>query len=214
MLYELLVSGELLPHISISLYRAIAGFFLGSVTGIIVGLLMGWFRSINSIADIPFNMIRAVPKAALAPLFILWFGIGELPKILLISMSSFIYCVINVVAGFKSVDITMIKVALSLGAKDKDILKEVIVPAISPMIFAALRLGIVVSFILLVIVEMIAAQKGLGYYIMMTQRLYYTDKMFAALIVITVFAYLLDLSIRKIEKHSLRWHKGISNLTS
>jgi len=206
-LFELVFGGVLLPHIGISVFRAVCGFLLGSTLGITVGLLMSWSRLANSILDIPFNLLRTVPEAAIIPVFIVWFGYGELPKVLLVSITSFIYCVINTMTGFKSIDPDLIKAARSLGAKNRDIFKEVTLPSVAPMIFAALRLGIVVSFILLVIVEMLGAQKGLGYYMMMTQRLFYTDKMFAALITVTMLAFTFDILIRRIEAHVLRWRQ-------
>jgi ABC-type nitrate/sulfonate/bicarbonate transport system permease component len=172
--------------------------------------MMGWSKYANSIADIPFNILRAIPKAALVPLFIVWFGIGEFPKILLIALTSFVMCTINTMAGVKGVDVAMVKAARSLGATNRDILREVIIPASMPMIFAALRIGVVVSFVLLVVVEITAAEKGLGVFIMDTQRLFYTDKMFAGIITLALMAYLLDRLVRIAETRILRWHKGIT----
>lgn len=209
-LFNLLASGKLLPHIGFSLFRALSGFAIGSILGILLGLMMGWSKFVNNVADIPFNVLRAIPKAALVPVFIVWFGIGEFPKILLIALTSFVMCTINTMAGVRSVDITMVKAARSLGAKDRDILKEVVFPAATPMIFAALRLGIVISLVLLVIVEMTAAEKGLGVFIMETQRLFYTDKMFAGIIALAALGYALDWMVRRAGARALRWHKGIA----
>jgi ABC-type nitrate/sulfonate/bicarbonate transport system permease component len=209
-LFSLLASGELLPHIYLSLFRALSGFVIGSIVGILLGLMMGWSKFVEKVADIPFNVLRAIPKSALVPVFIVWFGIGEFPKILLISLVPFIQCTINTMAGVRNVDITMIKAARSLGAKDRDILREVVIPSATPMIFAALRLSAVVSLVLLVIVEMTAAEKGLGAFIMVSQRLFYTDKAFAGIITIATFGYTLDRIVRKVESRVLRWHKDIA----
>lgn len=208
-IFNLLISGELLPHIGYSLFRALSGFVVGSITGVLLGLMMGWSRIVNNIADIPFNVFRAVPKAALVPVFIIWFGIGEFPKILLLALTVFVLCTVNTIAGVRSVDITMIKAARSLGAKDRDILKEIIIPAAMPMIFAALRLGVVSSLIMLVIAEITAADKGLGVFIMDSQRFFYTDRMFAGILTLAAFAYTLDRVVRRVEARVLRWHKGV-----
>jgi ABC-type nitrate/sulfonate/bicarbonate transport system permease component len=208
-LFHLITSGELLPHIGYSLFRALSGFVIGSTAGILLGLMMGWSRIINNIADIPFNVFRAVPKAALVPVFIIWFGIGEFPKVLLLALTVFVLCTVNTIAGVRSVDITMIKAARSLGSKDRDILWEVIIPAAMPMIFAALRLGVVSSLIMLVIAEITAADKGLGVFIMDSQRFFYTDRMFAGILTLAVFAYTLDRIVRRVEARVLRWHKGV-----
>jgi ABC-type nitrate/sulfonate/bicarbonate transport system permease component len=207
-LFHLLVSREFWPHIYMSLIRALSGFVVGSILGILLGLMMGWSKFVNNVADIPFNVFRAIPKAALVPVFIVWFGIGEFPKIFLLALTVFVTCTINTTAGVRSVDITMIKAARSLGAKDRDILREVIIPAAMPMIFAALRLGAVLSLVMLVIVEMTAADKGLGVFIMDSQRLFYTDRMFAGILTLAALAYALDMVVRGVEARVLRWHEG------
>jgi NitT/TauT family transport system permease protein len=210
MLFSLLASGELWPHIYMSLFRAISGFAVGSILGILLGLMMGWSRWVDNIADIPFNVLRAIPKAALVPVFIVWFGIGEFPKVLIVTLVPFVMCTINTTAGVKDVDSSMIKAARSLGAKDKDIIKDVVIPSACPMIFAALRLSIVTSLVMLVIAEMVAAERGLGAYIMESQRLFHTAEMFAGIVIIAAFAYSLDIIVRKVERRVLRWHKGIA----
>jgi ABC-type nitrate/sulfonate/bicarbonate transport system permease component len=209
-LFSLIASGELWPHIYMSMFRALSGFVAGSILGILLGLIMGWSRFANNVADIPFNVMRAVPKAALVPLFIVWFGIGEFPKILLIALSAFILCTINTQAGVRSVDTAYIKAAKALGAKDRDIIREVVIPAAAPMIFAALRLGILVSLVLLVIVEMTAAKEGLGIFITDSQRLFLTAKAFAGIMTLALLGYALDRIVRMVGDRVLRWHKGVA----
>jgi len=159
-LSSLLASGELLPHIYISLFRALSGFVIGSILGISLGLMMGWSKFVENVADIPFQVFRAIPKSALIPLFIVWFGLGEFPKILLVSLAPFVLCTINTMAGVRNVDIIHIKAAQALGAKDGQILREVVIPSAVPMIFAALRLACVVSLMMLVFVEIAGPGRG------------------------------------------------------
>jgi ABC-type nitrate/sulfonate/bicarbonate transport system permease component len=208
-LLRLFVSGKIWPHIYASLFRAIMGFVLGSAAGIALGILMGWSRLAANIADIPFNFLRAIPKAAMVPVFIVWFGIGEFPKILMVALTSFVMCTVNTISGVRNVDINMVKAARSLGAKDREILSEIVFPATLPSIFAALRLGVVVSLVLLVIVEMTAAKYGLGTFIMESEQFFYVDDMFAGITILALLGYMADLGIRKLSDRALRWHKGI-----
>lgn len=209
-LFNLLANGTLLPHIYMSLFRAFTGFVAGSVVGILLGLMMGWSRFVRNIADIPFNVFRAIPLATLVPVSIIWFGIGEFPKVLLVAIPAFWLCTINTMAGARSVDIIMVKAARSLGARDTDILREVVFPASTPMIAAGLRLGAVSSFLSLMLVEMIVAKNGLGAFILESQRLFYIPEMFAGIATIAALAYAVDLAVRKVEARALRWHKGVT----
>jgi len=209
-LINLLVSGELLPHIYISLMRSLIGFALGSILGIILGIGIGWSKLVEDIVDIPVQVLRAVPKSALIPLIIIWLGLGETSKIFLVALPGFFMTLINTITGVKSVDILMVKAARSLGAKDRQILREVVIPTALPMIFASFRLGIVVSLVLLIIAEMVAANHGLGYFILDSQRLWNIDKVFAGITVISFLGFIFDRIVLLMEKIFLGWHKGKS----
>lgn len=205
---DLLVSGELLTHTLASLKRAIPAFLAGSFTGIILGLMMGWSKIINNLADIPFNIFRAIPKVALVPIFMVWFGLGEFPKVLVLLLSPLVKLTINTQAGVRSVDTTYVKAARALGAKDKDILREVVIPSILPMIFAGLRLSIVVCLMMLVMVEMVAANSGIGYLIKNSEEFLQTDKMFVGVMVLSLLGLACDGCIRLLENKLLVWQKG------
>ena len=207
-LFILIARGELIPHILVSLMRSLIGFVAGSALGIIIGIMMGWSRLFEDLADIPLQALRAVPKSALFPLIIIWLGLGEVSKIFLVALPGFFMCLINTISGVKGVDKLMVKAALTLGAKDWQILKEVVLPSALPMIFAGLRLSIVVSLVLLVIAEMIAADKGLGFFILEAQRLWMVKETFAGIITMSVLGYCLDRIMVMLEGRLLKWHKG------
>jgi len=207
-LTSLLVSGELLPHIAISLMRSLAGFAIGSTLGILLGIAIGWSRFVEDVTDVPIQVLRSTPKSALIPLIIVWLGLGEPSKIFIVSLPSLFLTLINTIAGVKSVDILLIKAARSLGAKDRHILWGVIVPAAAPMIFAGLRLGVVVSLVLLMMAEMVAADRGLGFFIQDAQRLFLTDRMFAGIVVIALLGFVFDRIVLRVEGTLLVWHKG------
>jgi len=188
--------------------RSLIGFALGSILGIILGIGIGWSKLVEDIVDIPVQVLRAVPKSAVIPLIIIWLGLGETSKIFLVALPGFFIILINTIAGVKGVDILLVKAACSLGAKDRHILKEVVIPSAAPMIFAGLRLGVVVSMVLLVITEMIAADRGLGYFILEQQRFWLTERMFSGIMVISLIGFAFDRVVLLAEKTMLQWHKG------
>jgi sulfonate transport system permease protein len=166
---------------------------------------MGWSKTFNNLIDLPFNFFRAIPIAAMIPVFMVWFGLGEFPKILAITLSPLTKLAINTHAGVKSVDAIYIKAARVLGAKDRDIFKEVVIPSSLPMIFAGLRVTAVMSFVLLIVVEMVGASSGLGFFIKNSEEFLRTDDMFAGIFVLAVLALILDGIIRITEKKCLAW---------
>ncbi len=204
----LLSSGTLMPHILSSLMRSLSGFVIGSALGIVTGMMIGWSRLFEDIADIPLQALRAVPKSALVPLIIIWLGLGEISKIFIVALPGFFMCLINTTSGVKGVDTLMIKAALSLGANNRQILREIVLPSALPMIFAGLRLGIVVSLVLLVIAEMVAADRGLGFFILESQRLWLVKEMFAGIITMSIIGFGLDRIMLIMESRMLKWHKG------
>ncbi|PIP09143.1 MAG: ABC transporter permease [Syntrophobacteraceae bacterium CG23_combo_of_CG06-09_8_20_14_all_50_8] len=207
-LFHLLISGELLPHIYISLIRSLIGFALGSILGIILGIGIGWSKFVEDIVDVPVQLLRAVPKSALIPLIIIWLGLGETSKIFMVALPPFFLTLINTISGVKGVDLIMIKAARSLGASDRKILKEIVIPSAGPIIFAGLRNGIVVSMVLLVIAEMIAADRGLGYFILETQCFWLTERMFAGIMIISFIGFAFDWTVLFAEKKIIKWHRG------
>ena len=120
---SLVQSGELPMHICISLKRCLCGCLLGSFLGVTSGILMGWSRIWADFFDLLINFIRSIPKTALAPLFIVWFGLGDMPKILLIGLSSYFFTVIPTIEGVRNVDNIYIKSARSMGANEWQIMK-------------------------------------------------------------------------------------------
>lgn len=201
-------TGEIAHHAGISIMRALAGFTIGSFAGVLLGILIGWSKRVDELADIPLQFMRATPKSALMPLVIVWFGLGEGAKIFMVTTPPFFLALINTISGVKNVDIKMIRAARSLGANDRQILFDVVLPSTLPMIFASFRLGIVICLVLLVMAEMIAASSGLGFFILEQQRFWETDRMFAGIFLMSLIGVFFDRTVLAIEKRVLRWHKG------
>lgn len=201
-------SGELFTHLLSSLQRCLIGLVGGSTLGIFMGILLGWNRYLEDIFDIGVNFTRSIPKTALAPLFIVWFGFEEMPKVLLIGLASYFYTLIPTIEGVKNVDKLYIKSARSLGAGNFQILWAVVIPAAMPAMYSGLRLSVATSLVVLVFVEILSGDSGLGYLLEMSRSSLNMSTMYMALIVLGVIGFLLDWFVRKSETWLMPWQKG------
>lgn len=201
-------SGELLEHAVISLRRCLLGLVGGSTLGIFMGILLGWNRYLEEIFDVSVNFTRSIPKTALAPLFIVWFGFEEMPKVLLIGLASYFYTLIPTMEGVKNVDKLYIKSARSLGAKDFQILLSVVIPAAMPAMYAGLRLATATALVVLVFVEILTGNSGLGYLLEMSRSSLNMSTMYMTLVVLGVIGFILDWLVRRSETWLMPWQKG------
>jgi ABC-type nitrate/sulfonate/bicarbonate transport system permease component len=200
-----MVSGELLKHIQISLYRVFLGFGIGSAMAVSLGLLIGWSEKAKSFVDPIVEIVRPIPPMAWIPLSILWFGIGELPKIFIIILGVFFPVLTNTVVGVKSIEKGLLKLARSMGLKGFRLFKEVIVFGASPFIITGLRIGLGFGWMCLVTAELIAAQAGLGYMIEEAKMLLLTNKVILGMLTIGFLGILIDRLIVSLEKIVLPW---------
>ena len=203
-----IASGEVLHHTLVSLRRCFTGFAAGTAMGIFSGVVLGWFKRLESFFDVVFGFMRSVPKTALAPLLIVWFGFGEAPKILLIGLAAFFYTLIPTIEGVRSVDRLLIKSARSLGASQAQIISGVILPAALPTIYAGIRIAATSSLVVLVFVEIIAGNDGLGFLLEDARESLNMSTMFMTLFVIGILGFALDWLVRFTEKAIMPWQKG------
>jgi ABC-type nitrate/sulfonate/bicarbonate transport system permease component len=208
-LLRLIYSGELFVHIEASMVRALTGFALGSTIGVFHGILIAWLKNVDEISSPLIDLFRPVPIAALIPVFILWFGIGDASKIALITYGCYFPTVLNTMVGVKNVDASLIKVAKLYAASRIQILTKVVLPAAFPYILVGLRYALSLSLILLVISEMIAASSGLGYLILDAEYTFKTDVMFAGIVTIGTIGFLLNEITIAIENRLTKWKRGI-----
>lgn len=201
-------SGEIFIHIKASLFRYFIGFTAGSVTGIVAGIMIGWFGWLEDLLAGVINFVRSIPKTALAPLIIVWLGFGDLPKILLIGLAAFFYTVIPTIEGVENVDNLLIKSARSMGAGNYQILFTVILPAALPSIYAGIRIAATSSFVILVFVEIISGNNGLGFLLEDSRESLNTSTMVLTLIVVGVLGFWVDGFVRCSEKIIMPWRKG------
>ena len=192
-------------HILISAGRVFGAFLLASAIGIPLGLAMGMSPMIRGIFDPPIEFYRPIPPLAYLPLMIIWFGIGETSKVLLIFLSVFAPVALGARSGVRSAAIEQIHAAYSFGATRWQVLRHVILPAAMPEILTAMRIGIGFGWTTLVAAEMVAATKGIGYMVLSASQFLQTAVVIMGIIVIAGIAYLFDLLMRLIERKVVPW---------
>lgn len=208
--FQLIASGELLKHAMISLSRALSGYCLAIAIGILLGIIVGWSRFAEDLFDPLIELTRPIATLALVPLFILWFGVGNTSKIVIVFKACLFPILLNTISGVKGVKKRMIQAARSLGASDHQLLSKVIVPASLPMILTGIRISAAMCMLAIVGVEMLAAHTGLGFFVVDMQRVFATDKMFVGIVALTLLGFSLDRIVRIVQRRILKWHEGFS----
>lgn len=196
---------SLLQHATASLLRVFSAFALAAVVGIPVGLGMGVSRVVRGIADPVLEFYRPLPPLAYLPLIIIWFGIDELPKVLLIFLSCLAPVALASRAGAKAATPEQIHAAASMGATRWQVVRHVIVPAALPDILVGLRIAIGFGWTTLVAAEMVAANLGLGQMVLNASNFLRTDIVVMGILVIGAVAFAFDLLMRAIERRLVPW---------
>lgn len=199
----------LLDHVGWSLWRVLAGFVLGSLIGIPLGYAMGLWGWARGWFDPIVEFMRPVPPLALIPLVIIWFGIGENGKIVLLFLAALWVMIISARAGVSGVNITKVHAAYSLGASKWQVLRHVIVPNSLPEIFTGARVAMGVCWGTVVAAELVAAEKGAGKMIVAASRFQATDIVIMGIVLIGLIGFGIDILMRKLEKVLVPW-KGRS----
>ncbi|MCC6867212.1 MAG: ABC transporter permease subunit [Burkholderiales bacterium] len=202
---EGVANSTLLEHTTTSLMRVFGAFLLSCVTAIPIGILMGTNRVMRGVFDPPIEFYRPLPPLAYLPLMIIWFGIGELSKILLIFLAVFAPMAISARAGVRSVGIEQIHAAYTMGASKFQIISRVILPAATPEILTGMRIGIGFGWTTLVAAEMIAANRGLGFMVLNAAQYLQSDTVIMGIVVIGLFAFGFDLLMRRVERVLVPW---------
>jgi NitT/TauT family transport system permease protein len=198
---------KLFGHIGVSLVRILVGVGIALGLAIPLGVLMGWYEDLDSVASPIIEVLRPIPPIAWIPLAILWFGIGLGSKVFIIAIGVFFPTLINTYIGVKFVDPLLIKAGQTLGAKDKDILWEVVVPASVPLIVAGVRIGVGLGMMCLVAAELVAASTGLGYLIMLGGDDLKPELSITGMILIGLLGLIADRVILGVERRVIYWKK-------
>jgi taurine transport system permease protein len=194
-----------LEHVGISAARVFGAFLLACLVGIPLGIAMGMSPFIRGIFDPPIEFYRPIPPLAYLPLMIIWFGIGETSKVLLIFLSVLAPVALGARSGVKSAAIEQIHAAYSFGATRWQVMRHVILPSALPEILTAMRIGIGFGWTTLVAAEMVAATKGLGYMVLTASQFLQTSTVIMGIIVIAIIAYAFDMLMRWIERKVVPW---------
>ncbi|PGZ52856.1 sulfonate ABC transporter permease [Bacillus cereus] len=202
---ELIKTGELFGHLSISVFRAAAGFFIGGSLGIILGTIVGFSTRSEQYLDPSVQMLRTVPHLAVAPLFVLWFGFGETSKVLLIADGAFFPLYVNAFLGIRGVDSKLFDVARVLEFSKRKLITKLILPAALPNLLLGARLSLGVAWVSLVVAELMGSTEGIGYMIMDARQFSNTDIVFVGIIIFAFVGKFSDSLIRLLEVKFLRW---------
>jgi NitT/TauT family transport system permease protein len=203
--WEMIRSGELAQHTAATLYRVFAGFLLGSIPGIAVGLLMAMFRPVRIFFDPLIASLFPIPKIALMPLLLLAFGFGDASKIALVVTAVFFPVVVNTYVGAANIEKIYWDVAKNFGASQSVIFRRIVFFGALPMIFAGLRIALAVSFIVLVASEFVATKSGIGYLIWSSWELLQVDVMFVGIVTVGVLGLIATVVLQEIERKVIPW---------
>ncbi|WP_349666542.1 ABC transporter permease [Pseudomonas tohonis] len=204
-LWQMIASGELAGHLWVSLKRALSGLAIGVSLGTVLALLAGLSRRGELIIDSPVQMLRTLPFLAIVPLFILWFGVGETPKIALIALGTTFPVYLTLFSGIRGVDPKLVEAGRLFGLSRLGLVVHVILPGALPSFFVGLRYAFGISWLGLVVVEQINASAGLGYLVNDARDFMRTDVIVICLIVYSVLGLSIDALVRLLERLALAW---------
>ncbi|KIN63448.1 Binding-protein-dependent transport systems inner membrane component [Sulfitobacter noctilucicola] len=202
---ELYQSGLLFKHLVPSLTRLVVGAAMGATLGIAIGVLIGLFSLVRAGLVPLVAAIFPIPKIALLPLFVIWFGIDEMSKYALIAFGTFTPTVVATYAAVDNVDRTLIRMGQSFGLSWRSIVGKIVLPGAMPGILSGLRISLTIAIILLVAAEMLGAEYGIGAYILQAGSLYDLERLFAGVVILSVLGVAVSAAIAALERRVLRW---------
>jgi sulfonate transport system permease protein len=205
---QLWAQGALQSNLLISLQRVAEGLTIGVAVGVLLAVACGLFWVGEDLLDPIIQATRAVPILGLVPLAIIWFGVGELPKVFLIALGSMFPVYLNTYAAIRSVDVKLVEAGQTFGLNRWGLVRRVILPGALPGFLVGLRFALVGSWLIIVVAEEINAQSGIGYLIMQAQTTDRTDIMFVGLAIYAILGLLADVLVRLLERRLLAWRRG------
>ena len=204
---QALGSAELYENAAASLMRSLPGFALGATLGAVLGLAAGVARWFDRMLSPAVFLTYPVPKIVMLPIFMIWFGIGDLSKVLIIALACFYPVFINAYYGVRQTRTILVWSALNMGATPATVFRRVVLPSALPMIFASLRVSLALSFIVMFAAEMINARSGLGHMIRVAENSLRFDLMYVSLLAIAILGYAGDRLVRLAHSRLLAWQR-------
>jgi sulfonate transport system permease protein len=201
--------GTLQHALLASLERMLVGFALGATVALALALVSGLSRAGEEAVDPLMQMVRTLPLFGLVPVFIVWFGIGQLPKLLLIALGAAIPLYLNTFAGIRGVDGKLAELGQVLGLSRREQIRHVVLPGALPEMLVGLRQSLGVAWLSLVVAEQLNTNSGLGFMINQATQFLQNDVIFVVLLVYTILGLLTDWLVRRIERRALAWRRGL-----
>jgi len=209
--WELIGDGRLQSNLWTSVQRALIGGVIGVVLGLVLALAAGLSRIGEALIDGPVQIKRSIPTLALMPLAILWFGIGEEMKILLIALSVFVPVYINTYSALRGIDARYVELAETLDLSRAQFVRRIALPGALPGFFTGLRLSVTIAWLALVVVEQVNASSGIGYLMYQARNYGMTEIIIVGLVVYAILGFGSDLLVRAAERKALAWRRTIGN---
>lgn len=209
--WELIGDGRLQSNLWTSVQRALIGGVIGVVLGLVLALAAGLSRIGEALIDGPVQIKRSIPTLALMPLAILWFGIGEEMKILLIALSVFVPVYINTYSSLRGIDARYVELAETLDLSRAQFVRRIALPGALPGFFTGLRLAVTISWLALVVVEQVNVSSGIGYLMYQARNYGMTEIIIVGLVVYAILGFGSDLLVRAAERKALAWRRTIGN---
>jgi NitT/TauT family transport system permease protein len=202
---EMIRSGELQDHLGATLVRMLVGLSLGGLPGLIVGVALGTSRGLRKVVDPIIAALHPIPKISILPLFMIFFGIGELSKVVVIAVAAFFPMMINSMAAVRQINPTFFEVASSYGASTRMIYRRVVIPASLPVVMVGLRLAVNAALLITVAIEIINAREGLGALIWFGWQTLRTADLYVSLSVIAVLGLVLNFALQQLTRFLVPW---------
>jgi NitT/TauT family transport system permease protein len=201
-------SGTWLRDAFSSTWRVFVGFSIAALSATSIGIAIGWSRSVEKAIEPTLQMLRPIPPVSWIPLAIIWFGIADRPAIFLVFLGAFFPILMNTIHGVKTIDRNLIRAGAMMGATERQLLWNIVVPAALPSIFAGLRIAIGSAWMLTVTAEMVAVKSGVGYVLWDSYYFLRYDIVIGAMVSIGLLGYLSDLGIKAVMNYALRWQRA------
>lgn len=204
-IFDWFATGEIWPHLGITLLETLLAFFVGLALGVVVGLWLGLSNTAALLLDPYIKALNAMPRVILGPIFVVWFGLGIWSKVML--GVTLVFCIVffNVFQGVREVSPNILASARMLGANSRQLLRTVYLPSATSWVFSSLHTSVGMAFVGAVIGEYLGSARGVGYLILQAEAVFDVSAVFAGIIVLTIFALLLDWCVTLIEKRLLIW---------
>ena len=210
---ENLADGTLPAHMLATFWRQMLGYGLAMVLGVTLGLAMGYYRVLYNLFEPLVEVLRPIPGPAYLPVLVLFVGIGNEMKVVLILLAALFPILLNTYSGVRSIDRVQFDTARTLGLTTFQTFRELVLPAASPQILTGMRISLAISLILAILGEMIVSNDGLGYFTLLAQRTFKVPEMYAGIFTLALFGYCLNRIFLVLEARLIRWHHESSGRT-